>query len=158
MRRILLAVSVAAVVAACAGQAGPAAPPSESEALQHLESVIALVQAGHADRICDFGGPTCSMSIDDADSSQVPQARPVVMSIRTLQPVDHGNGTWSSGGVLIELCGLDGLGKPYQSDMLVYRNRGRVVSTEPAYWLGIQIISEPAVGPAAGPPEACRAR
>lgn len=158
MRRRLTAVALAMVAAACSAQPEPAGPPSAAEALQHLEAVIALVQSGDASRVCDFGGPTCSMSIDHMDPNAVPRARPVIMSIRTLQPLDHGNGTWSNGGVLIELCGLDGLGKPYQSDMLVYRSRGRVVSTEPAYWLGIQIISDPVVGAPARPPEACRVR
>jgi hypothetical protein len=155
MRRVA-AIGLAILVAACASGPRLDSAPSEAQALQHLESIIAFVQAGDVSRICDYGGPTCSMSIDRLDPQAVPHGRPTIMSIRTIPPIDHGDGTWSNGLVLIELCGIDGLGKTYQSGMQVYWNRGRIVATEPAYWLGIGFATDPVVGAPTGPPEACR--
>ena len=151
-------IGLAALVLACGRAPGPGRDraPSEAQALQHLESIIALVQTGDVSRICDYGGPTCAMSIDRLDPQAVPHGRPTIMSIRTIEPVDHGDGTWSNGLVLIELCGIDGLGKPYQAGMQVYWDRGRIVATEPAYWLGIGFATDPVVGPPTDEPGACR--
>ena len=157
MRRAA-ALALVGLVVACAGRAGPPPPPSRAEALQHLERIIALVQTGDLRNLCDLGGPTCPMSIDSMDPRTVPRGRPTIAAMRTLEAVDNGDGSWSGAGVIIELCGIDGLGKLYHSDMLIARVRGQIVATEPAYWLGIKIASDPVVGPPSGPPEACRAR
>ena len=156
MRGWLAALALAMVVAACSATSGPAAPPSQAEALQHLEAAIAMVESGNASRICELGPPSCPHSVEPLDLAAVPSTRPSVIRVRTRQGVDHGDGTWSNGSVIIELCGMDGLGKPYQSDMQVYWHEGRIVSTVPAYWLGIQFAEDPVVGPPDGPIGACR--
>ena len=156
MRRRFAPGVLAIVVAACSGRAGPAAPPSEAEALQHLESAITMVESGNASRICELGPPSCPQTVEPLDQAAVPSTRPSVIRVRTRQGVVHGDGTWSDGSVIIEVCGVDGLGKPYQSDMQVFRHEGRIVSTVPAYWLGFQFADDAVVGPPDGPIGACR--
>jgi hypothetical protein len=156
MRRRLTTALLVIAIAACAGRAGPAAPPSEVEALQYLEAAIAMVQSGNASRICELGPPSCPQTVEPLDQAAVPSTRPSVIRVRTRPGVVHGDGTWSNGSVIIELCGVDGLGKPYQSDMQVYWHEGRIVSTVPAYWLGIQFAEDPVVGAPDGPIGACR--
>ena len=143
------------LLAACGSQASAPEAPTIEQALAHVEAVIQLVESGGANRVCDFGGPTCPMSVDTLDPRAVPTTRPKITSVRLVPRVDHEDGTWSSAYVRVELCGIDGLGKIYHSEMMVYWHRGKIVSTEPAYWLGFGIADGPVVGAPAGPPEPC---
>jgi hypothetical protein len=42
--------------------------------------------------------------------------------------------------------GLDGRDRPSYSEMLVFRDRDQLISTEPTCWLGLRIASGPDVG------------
>jgi len=143
------------LLAACGPQAGAPEAPTIEQALAHVEAIIDLVESGGASRVCDFGGPTCPASVEPLDLRAVPATRPKITSVRVVPRVDHDNGTWSNAYVRVELCGIDGLGKIYHSEMMVYWHRGRIVSTEPAYWLGIGIADDNIVGAPAGPSQPC---
>ena len=129
-------------------------PPTEGQALEHLQGLIAAVEAGRAASICDFGPPGCSDSVEPFEPERVPTERPVLMSVRTVPAVDLGNGYWNRSYVRLELCGVDGLGQPYHAEMMVFWHDGRVVSQVPAYWLGFGIADDGLAG-APQPPVAC---
>ena len=59
----------------------------------------------------------------------------------------------SAGGRVLELCGRDGLGRPYYSEMLVFRDGGRLLSTGTVYWVGITIPGTSTTGQT--PPRTC---
>jgi hypothetical protein len=150
-----IAAVLALVVAGCGSSYRPPAPPTEAEARAHLDAVVDLVQAGAFRRVCELGVATCESFLEDANPVAVPRDRPVVTGIRTVDPVDHGDGTWSNGGVLFDLCGIDGLGAEYHSQMLVIRRDGRLLSIQPVYWLGVGVALDPVVGAPEPPPAPC---
>lgn len=153
---LLLALAVALVLGCVSPSRGPAqdVPPTEAQAREHLQAAIALVDAGQAASICDLGGPTCRDFVEPFDAARVPTTRPVLLDVRTVPAVDLGGGTWSGAYVRVEVCGVDGLGQAYHSELMVYWYRGKIVSTAPAYWLGVTIPDGPVVG-APEPPVAC---
>ena len=79
----------------------------------------------------------------DADLVAVPRTGPVVTGTRVVQPKTHPDGTWTDGGIVLEMCGLNGLGEPYDSEMLVIHWDGRIASIGTLYWLGTRIASGP---------------
>ena len=151
----LVAGTLVLLLAACGPQASAPEAPTTEQALAHVEALIKLVESGGASRICDFGGPTCHDSVDPLDPRAFPTTRPKITNVRLVPRVDHPDGTWSNAYVRVDLCGLDGRGQTYHSEMMVYWNRGRIVSTEPAYWLGLGIADGPVVGAPGGPPQPC---
>jgi len=158
MRRPCLVLALVAALGCVSPSRGPDqdVPPTEGQALEHLQSLIALVEAGHAGSICDLGGPLCKDFVEPFDAARVPTTRPLLLEVRTIPAVAVGEGKWRGSYVRIEVCGVDGRGDPYRSEMMVYWNRGRIVSTQPAYWLGMIIADDPVVG-APEPPIVCPA-
>jgi hypothetical protein len=70
------------------------------------------------------------------------------------------SGTWHPGGVLFKLCGLDGHGKPYRSEMWVMTSPAGfgLVAQEPVYWSGMTIdssVAEPTASEASADWKGC---
>ena len=153
MRRHAL-VLVALLVAAC-GQPrfSPPTPPSEDAAAGLLHSVVDIVKSGDLDRLCSVGAGTCPKTLRDSDPRAVPQSEPVVVGTRVVPSSANADGTWNVGGRVLELCGRDGLNRPYYSEMLVFEQDGRLIATQPVYWTGIRIaVGSTVGGPAPTPP------
>lgn len=137
-----LAVALLVVLAACDGASAPPAVPSELEARAYLDTVVTRVASGDAAGICELGSGTCAQILRRADPSRVPTTAPIVVGTRVIEPARAGDG-WSLGGRVLELCGRDGLDEPYYSEMLVFRDGPRLISTATPYWLGIGIADSP---------------
>lgn len=149
MRRLL---GIAVLVAACAlpGTATPAPPPSEAATAAYLAEVVRVVLAGDLDRLCDLGGGTCRRQLrEGADAA--PRTAPRVVGSIVVPPTLLSDGNWRVGGRLLQLCGLDGLGRRYYSEMLVFADRGRLISLEPVFWTGLQIETAAMVTRTPGP-------
>ena len=142
------------IVAACGNASAPQPVPTEAEARTYLDSVVALVSAGRWERICELGSGTCQQILRTADPASVPATAPLVVATRVIEPVPAGDGEWSAGGRVLVLCGRDGLGEPYHSEILVFNDGERLISTATPYWLGFGIAESPMVG-GAQLPEAC---
>ena len=41
---------------------------------------------------------------------------------------------WTSGGLVLEVCGIDGRGDPYYDEVLVFRVGSRLISIGTVYW------------------------
>ncbi len=140
-----MTVGMLGLVAACAADPALPAVPSEVEARAHLDSLVALVASGQAARICEFGSGTCRHALRGADPAAIPRTRPVVVRTRVIDPTIAGDQR-SLGGRVLELCGIDGLGQPYASELLVFHDGSRLISTGTPYWLGIGIAESPTTG------------
>jgi hypothetical protein len=139
------AVSVLLIVflAGCGGMASgtPVPPSSEAEALAHLTQVEGVVRSGDLSHLCDFGSGTCKQILEHSDPAAVPATVPAVIGTRVIPYSDLGGGTSTIGGRVLMLCGRDGLGRRYYSEMLVFFDGGRLVSTGTPYWVGTTIAT-----------------
>ncbi len=120
-----------------------------------LHSVVAIVKSGDLGRLCSLGAGTCPKVLREADPRAVPQSEPVVLGTRVVRSSANPDGTRNVGGRVLELCGRDGLNRPYYSEMLVFEQDGRLIATEPVYWTGIRSASGSTVGGAPPIPPPC---
>lgn len=136
--------AAALVLTACGGTNAPAAVvPSEGDAMAYLQRVLAVVDSGDLTHLCDLGSGVCETTLRDSDPATVPTSHPTVVGTRVIEPWWGNGGAWSPGGRVLELCGRDGLDQPYYSEMLVFRDGDRLISTVPTFWLGITIAASP---------------
>jgi hypothetical protein len=131
---------VLVLVAGCRAPTSiPAEPPSEAEALAYLDQVVAVVERGDLSELCAFGSGTCAHTLQGADGATTPTTKPVVVRTRILPSRLLPDGTWRIGGRILELCGVDGLGERYDSEILVFREGDRIIGKEPVFWIGLRI-------------------
>ena len=63
-----------------------------------------------------------------------------------MPPSLRSDGNWDLGGLILKLCGRNGEGQPYYSEMLVFRDPQRgLIATNALYWLGSRVARSPAV-------------
>jgi hypothetical protein len=137
------------------GRPSPVPPPTLPEALDHLASVEAAVNSGDLSHLCEtFGSGTCSMELRDTDAAAVPRTDPAVIGTGIVPPESYADGTWSDGGRILRLCGRDGLNNPYYSEVLVFKEGGRMISIGSIYWIGTRIATDRVTdaSPASPPP------
>lgn len=148
----LLAVGLLAAIVLVVGAALSVAqtvtppPPSEQAAAEYLRSVVALVMQGDLADLCQLGSGTCERTLQSAEPGSTPHDPPTIVGSRVLAPGIAGDDAWSVGGRVLELCGRDGLDRPYYSEMLVFDNGSRLISIEPVFWIGLRIATDPTVG------------
>ena len=80
--------------------------------------------------------------IQDAGLDAVPATPPAISGSRVVKPTQRSDGTTTTGGIVLQVCGLDGLGRPYSSEMLVVRDGARLLAIEPVYWSGVRIATD----------------
>ena len=71
-----------------------------------------------------------------ADPHRLPTSGPEIVATRVVAPKLQTSEAWSAGGRLLQLCGRDGLGTPYYSEMLVFEDGGHLISVNTPFWLG----------------------
>ncbi len=148
--RLLSVLAVLTILpTACAGAGSsyaPASPPPESAARDLVNQVIALALNHDFDQLCDLGTPECKFVLNSTGTDTVPSAAPEIVSVTTVANKETSPGTWVPGGVLFLLCGLDGTGQSYHSQMLVSENQQGtgLVAMEPVFW-GSLTVNGPAV-------------
>ncbi len=136
---VALAALLILAVAACSTQA-QADPPTSDEAQAFLDELVVLAQQGDFAGLCDLAGDgNCERKLDEAGRDRVPAAAPRVERSELLPTTAAGDQT-SVGGRVVVLSGVDALGAPYESEMLVFRDReGTMRAINPAYWGGYRI-------------------
>ncbi len=148
---LLRPVVLASVLTLAGCAESPPPPPSEAEALALLDRIVAAAMDRDFDALCAFGTSACYDFLDEAGRDAVPPLPPRVVAIRRLENARRPDGLWTSGGVLLQLCGVDGRGRQYASEMLVLRrgsaaNPGPLAASEPVYWSGMRIAASDTVG------------
>ena len=147
------------MVAGCSIGAPPndrlAPPPSEADARAYFATVVGLAMGGDFEGLCAVGSGTCEKQLRDAGRDAVPPAPPRIVGTREIQPRAVVGG-WSSGGRVLEVCGIDGRGDPYYDEVLVFHDGSRLISIGTVYWSRTRISEDStAGGPEASPPAEC---
>jgi hypothetical protein len=104
------------------------------------------VQSGGVESICSLASGTCPQELRAMDAAAVPALPPRVVGTRVLAAKRNADGTWAIGGRVISICGVDGRGKPYSSEMLVFSDGNRLISTNTLYWTGSQVTTGETTG------------
>jgi hypothetical protein len=131
-------------VAACTSAGGPAAGtiPSAEQAQHHLDEIVRLARAGDFDAMCALGDGNCKSMLEIAGRDAVPLDPPKVIDTRTI-PTTSANGQQSFGGIVLVVCGIDGRGEPYDSEVLVFNDGNGLRAVNPVYWSRTRIASNP---------------
>lgn len=134
---------LAAVLVGCTGAGSnrasvPADAPSIGEARSHLASLVAIVRTGDLTTLCALGSGTCEHMLAGSDPTARPTSDPLVIGSRLIDATAS-----SPAGRILALRGRDGNGDPYVSEILVFRDGDRLISTGTVYWLGTRIAVSP---------------
>lgn len=133
-----------AFVVACSPVAYTAPPPPTAEAaLAYLDQVVALVAGGDVRSVCSLGSGTCAHDLRNADLTAVPSTSPEVLGTRVVAPSQRPDGIWMAGGRILEVCGIDGNDRPYYSELLVFYDGDRLISTNPLFWSRMRVTASP---------------
>jgi len=152
------AVVTIAVLAGCSPEYRPTAAPTVAETRAFIAEMVRLAQAGQFEQLCDMGGGNCEDILANAGADNVPADPPTVARIYEVPSVRHADGSWSQGGQMVEMCGTDGSGADYKSQMIVFRDpHDGIIAIEPIYWSGLGIIAgaEPPVADPSRPAFDC---
>jgi hypothetical protein len=147
-RAFLAALAVAsAITASCSAVGSSYAPPdlpSESAARQLLDKIVDLTSRGDFDGLCALGTPECKFVLGQTGVDAAPTAAPRLASVATVPNREKSPGVWAPGGILFSLCGMDGYGRPYRSQMLIFANQqgSGLVAQEPVFWGSLVVGSE----------------
>ena len=124
---------------------GGAPPPSVEDAEVLLDEIIAAGIDRDWERLCANASGTCEGELQGAEE-RAPTSAPRVAAVEVHDPQRDGE-TWTSGGVLFVLCGVDGLGDPYESEVLVFDDGDRLLAGAAVYWKGTAIsFASPGIG------------
>ena len=146
---LLLLLQLAAACTGARSAYAPATPPAEAAARSLVDQAVQFGLARDFDRLCAMGTSQCKFILQGAGTDTVPTQPPLIVYVTTVPNVEKTPGTWNPGGVLFYLCGLDGKGQPYHSQMLVFENpEGTgLTAMEPVFWGSLTIDGPPVAEP-----------
>jgi len=156
MRLIATALLTAVALTGCGLSSKPPPPPTEVQARAHLAKVVDVVLNGDVSKICELASATCGIDLRNIDVARIPKQPPVVVGTFVMEPAQRPDGAWNGGGFGLQLCGIDGTGKPYASEMLVFEaEAGTLRSINTLYWLGAGIARGNVIAPGVNGQPAC---
>ena len=132
-RGVVLAVIVVVGAGACSDP--QAKPVTEAEARSVLAKAVELGLAGKDGELCDMAEAQllCEGILDRARGRR-PVEPPVVVGKRMVR--SEGD---TVGGMVLELEGIDGTGKPYRGEILVSNIGDGPCLQMPVWWSGISV-------------------
>jgi hypothetical protein len=152
-RRPALAGALVLLMSACqAVSFTPAPPPSEADATAFLARLAELARSRDFAALCDLGSGNCEHVLDEVGQATAPATDPVIVDTRVIAPRELQDDTWSLGGRVLQVCGTDGAGRPYQSEVLVFSTQGTLRAIEAVFWAGGRIADDGTVAPWTDPP------
>lgn len=156
--KVRLLLPLFAVAAAGAGAwwwffGGAEVPVSENEARSYLARIVAAAEERDFDKLCRLNGSVLNcerqldIGCDDAPKpaiscrDTVPKEPPMVAATR-YSPKASSNDT---PGRILVVRGIDGMGRPYESEVFVFReNRRHFKAINAVYWSSAQILDDTA--------------
>lgn len=137
-----------------AGTATPPPVPTEAAGRTVVDQLAAFATGGALGSICTLGSGTCPHDLRNAAPGSAPTAAPEVMGSWVVEPSARPGG-WSLGGRAFALCGTDGLGRGFYSEVLVFDSGAGVLrAVNAVFWTGARIATSADTG-AAAPRYAC---
>jgi len=135
VRRVTLLVLASVLAGACTfGDPPTGSIPTLEEAHGMLDRLVGLARAGSFDELCTVSGDgNCERVLEAAGADAVPPRPPTVVATRVVPSVADGE-QLTLGGVVLVLCGIDGLGNHYDSEMLVVHGDTGLRAINPIYW------------------------
>lgn len=103
---------------------------TEAEARAYLDHIVAAARAGDFDAMCNLNGapPNCYITLDRTGRDRVPVDPPRVTRTRYESETD-------TPGWLLVAEGTDGLGKPYSTQVFIFRDdEGDLKAINAVYW------------------------
>jgi hypothetical protein len=122
----------------------PLPPPSVEDAVVLLDEIIDAGIARDWERLCANASGTCEGELDGAEE-RAPTSAPRVAAVEVHQPQGDADAS-TSGGVLFVLCGTDGLGDAFESEVLIFDGGTRLLAGAAVYWLGTGVGFAPPHG------------
>lgn len=152
-------VTIAILASSCTSY-HPTPPPTVAETEAFVARMVSLAQAGQFEQLCEMGGGNCEHILESAGAQNVPLDPPAVARIYVVPSIEHADGSWSQGGQMVEMCGNDRNGAPYQTQMIVFRDPHEgVIGIEPIFWSGLSIsvgvVTDVPVNEPSDPPFEC---
>lgn len=98
-----------------------------------LDRVVSLAREKDFEGLCSLGDGNCRRHLDMAGRDAVPPGPPTVVRTRII-PTTTSGPQRNLGGVVLILCGIDGHGNHYDSEMLVYHSGHGLQVINPVYW------------------------
>ena len=139
MRAAASLLILAAMLSACGTLLPGPTPdplPTEDEAIAFLNELTAHALTGDLVGMCALAGSMCESFVDERGGpAAVPDAPPVLAGTRVIPGTSSGD-SGTVGGMLLVLCGTDGLQRSYRTEMLVSRFRGELFAINGVYWSG----------------------
>ena len=123
-------------LAACAAATAPP-PPAIEDAEALLEEIVQAGLAREWERLCANASGTCESELR-GNEDRAPTEAPRVVATEVITGSSAG-GVSSASGVLFVLCGVDGQGRPYESEVLVFDEGSRLLATAAVYWTGMRV-------------------
>ena len=142
LRIAALALVAVAMMGCAAVSSDVGSVPAESEARGFLARIVAAAQGGDFAELCSFGDPSCADALEGAGRDAVPPLPPTVAGTRVITPTAN-----RYGGLVFQLCGIDGRGQRYATEMLVLRSAEGLKAIQPVFWSGMRIAPDGEVGP-----------
>lgn len=126
-------------------------PVSEAEARGHFDRIVDAAQRKDFDALCRLAVPTCRAELqvvcpenfgpnltfpkgeelERVCRESVPPDPPAVVSSR-----HHPEKDGHVGGRILVVRGVDGRGKPYETEVLIFRNGRGYLATHAVFWSG----------------------
>jgi hypothetical protein len=131
---LLIVVAILSGCGAFVPDPTPDAIPTEDEAIAFLNELTALALTGDLVAMCALAGSMCESFVDERGGpAAVPDEPPVLAGTRVIPGTSSGD-SGTVGGMLLVLCGTDGLQRPYRTEMLVSRFMGETFAINGVYW------------------------
>jgi hypothetical protein len=137
IRFLAVGLGAALLLVGCAAPRGPVDPPSTAEARAFLGDIVAIARSGDLTRLCELGTGNCAKWARELGPASIPPTPPTVVREQVVPArLLPGTDTRTAAGVLFEVCGTDGLGEPYRSEVFVFvdDSSGELRAIEPVYW------------------------
>ncbi len=130
-------------------------PPSPAEAKGLLDRIVSLAQHGDFAGLCNLGDGNCWTNLEAAGRDAVPSLSPRVVATWVMSGSSTGLGAGTVAGRVLVICGTDGRGRPYRSEMLVFRDGSGLRAINPIFWDNMAIAAGTVNPPTATPVPGC---
>jgi hypothetical protein len=117
---------------------------SVEQATDLLNHAVEYATSHDLDKLCGLGSSSlmCQTQWKDAGEwAGVPTESPQIVDTYLIPTKKLGNGMTQRGGRLLVVCGIDGMGKPYRTEMLVFSGGWLhgLSAMNVVYWSGTSI-------------------